>query len=316
MLKPQGQSQVQSQEQLLKQSQSITQHQLLQAQMVEMPVTQLLERIKTEMDDNPALEVATGDEPDDLKERQDNDGDIGMLDDEDYDSPNEREEREERQRALDDALAGLGRDDEELPVYYTGSGERNAWSEEEREEVVYGETISFYDLLKQQMREIELTPLEADIMEYLIGSLDDDGLLRKSIDSICDELAVYHNINATHQEIEQVLVKLQDFDPAGIGARSLQECLLLQIGRRDKSTLRDLMTTVVKHHFEDFTKKHWHRIQQALDLSDIQAEVLMDELRKLNPKPGASMGETQGRNIQQITPDFIVDTNDDGSISR
>lgn len=314
MVKSQGQVQIQSQEQLLKQSQSITQHQLLQAQMVEMPVTQLLERINAEMDDNPALEVVTGEESDDWKERQENEG-VSATEDEDYDYLNDHEEREERQRALDDALAGLGRDDEELPVYYTGSSERKVWSEEEREEAVYGETTSFYDLLKQQMREIELSPKETDIMEYLIGSLDDDGLLRKSIDSINDELAIYHNINATHSEIEQVLHKLQDFDPAGIGARSLQECLLLQIDRREKSRLRELMSTVIKHHFEDFTKKHWHRIQQALGLSDIQTEALMGELRKLNPKPGASMGESVGRSLQQITPDFIVDTQDDGTVT-
>ena len=301
----QSQIQVQSQEQSLKQTQNLSQQQLLLSQLVELPVTQLLERINAEMDDNPALEVVSGDEVAEWKEEAEADDNLPI--EEDYAQQNEREER---QSALDDALAGIGRDDEELPVYHGGQS-----NQEEREEMVYGNTVSFYDLLKEQMGEIELTPNEADIMEYLIGSLDDDGLLRKDLDSISDELAIYHHIDVTPQDIERVLNKLQDFDPAGIGARSLQECLLLQIRRRDVSRLTDLMETVVLQYFDEFTKKHWEKIQQALALTDIQTEVLMAELRKLNPKPGSSMGESMGRSLQQITPDFIVDTQDDGTVT-
>ena len=301
----QSQIQVQSQEQSLKQTQNLSQQQLLLSQLVELPVTQLLERINAEMDDNPALEVVSGDEVAEWKEEAETDDNLPI--EEDY---AQQSEREERQSALDDALAGIGRDDEELPVYHGGQS-----NQEEREEMVYGNTVSFYDLLKEQMGEIELTPNEADIMEYLIGSLDDDGLLRKDLDSISDELAIYHHIDVTPQDIERVLNKLQDFDPAGIGARSLQECLLLQIRRRDVSRLTDLMETVVLQYFDEFTKKHWEKIQQALALTDIQTEVLMAELRKLNPKPGSSMGESMGRSLQQITPDFIVDTQDDGTVT-
>ena len=301
----QSQIQVQSQEQSLKQTQNLSQQQLLLSQLVELPVTQLLERINAEMDDNPALEVVSGDEVAEWKEEAEADDNLPI--EEDYAQQNEREER---QSALDDALAGIGRDDEDLPVYHGGQS-----NQEEREEMVYGNTVSFYDLLKEQMGEIELTPNEADIMEYLIGSLDDDGLLRKDLDSISDELAIYHHIDVTSQDIERVLNKLQDFDPAGIGARSLQECLLLQIRRRDVSRLTDLMETVVLQYFDEFTKKHWEKIQQALALTDIQTEVLMAELRKLNPKPGSSMGGSMGRSLQQITPDFIVDTQDDGTVT-
>ena len=291
----QGQVQVQSQEQTLKQTQMFSQQQLLQAQLVELPVTQLLERINTEMNDNPALEVASGDEQPDWKDDALT-GEDAMPSEEDFDI---QSEREERQSALDDALAGIGRDDEDLPVYHGGMS-----TQEEREEMVYGDTVSFYDLLKEQMGETELTATEAEVMEYLIGSLDDDGLLRKDLDAISDELAIYYHLR-----------KLQEFDPAGIGARSLQECLLLQILRRDESRLRDLMTTVVEQYFDEFTKKHWDKIQQALSLTDLQTETLIKELRKLNPKPGASMGESVGRSMQQITPDFIIDTQDDGTVT-
>ena len=108
---------------------------------------------------------------------------------------------------------------------------------------------------------------------------------------------------------------LQGFDPAGIGARSLQECLLLQVERKPKGWLRTQLTHLFTDHFEAFKKKHWSRIKDALDLSDEQVDELRQEIRHLNPKPGASLGETMGRSLQQITPDFIVDTADDGTVT-
>ena len=299
--------QIQEQTQQLKLGQMISHQQLLQASLVELPVMQLVDRINTEMNDNPALESAgSGDE--DYQDHQDysdyQDSAEGV---DDFESATEQEER---QSALDEALSGIGRDDEELPVYQGGH-----FASEEREEMVYGETSSFYDQLKEQMGEVDMTEQERDVMEYLIGSLDDDGLLRKDLEIISEELAIYHNIDLTMGQIEQVLKKLQEFDPAGIGARTLQECLLLQIERRAPSRLRDLMEQVVNSYFEEFTKKHWDKIQSSLGLNDAQAEVLFQELRKLNPRPGASLGETVGRSLQQITPDFIVDTQDDGTVT-
>lgn len=303
-----SQSQGQIQEQRLEQrlGQTITQQQLLHAQLVEMPLPQLLERINTEMNDNPALETSSDHQ--DAMDNSDYSDYTDSSDSSDYDS---QREREDRMSALDEALQGIGRDDEDLPVFHGGST-----IGEEREEIVYGETVSFYDQLREQLSFCELTERERDIMEYLIGSLDDDGLLHKPlVPDIADELAIYHNIDATEKEIESVLHKLQDFDPAGIGARSLQECLLLQTARRDDSRLKTLMLRVINDYFDEFTKKHWDRIQSSLRLSDVQAKALFQELRRLNPKPGASLGETIGRSMQQITPDFIIDTQDDGIIS-
>ena len=302
-----AQSQIQEQRQTQGQklAQTISHQQLLQATLVELPITQLVDRINTEMNDNPALEVDASYDIPDTPDYQDYPDDPELSDDYAVST-----EREERQSALDEALAGIGRDDEDLPVYHAGSNVA-----EDREEMVYGQSESFYDQLMEQVGETELTDRQRDIMEYLIGSLDDDGLLRKPADVISDELAIYHNIDATHQEIENVLKVLQDFDPAGIGARSLQECLLIQISRRDDSKVKTLMQQVIADYFDAFTKKHWDKIQAALSLTDIQAEALFKELRKLNPRPGASMGETVGRSIQQITPDFIIDTQDDGTVT-
>ena len=296
---------IQEQKQEQKLGQVISHQQLLQASLVELPLTQLVDRINTEMNDNPALEVNP--DYDETPAREDSDTTDDFEGAEDFETSSEREER---QSALDEALSNLGRDDEELPVYQGGSAVT-----EEREEMVYGDTTSFYDQLKEQMGELEMTDRQRDIMEYLIGSLDDDGLLRKELDVICEELAIYHNLDVTEQQVEEVLTLLQTFDPAGIGARSLQECLTLQISRRDPSRLRELMLRVVSDYFDEFTKKHWDKIQSALSLNDRQAEALFHEMRKLNPRPGASLGETVGRSLQQITPDFIVDTQDDGTVT-
>lgn len=301
------QIQEQKQEQVQKLTQSFSQQQLLQASLIELPVAQLIDRINTEMNDNPALDPY--DTSDNAPESDDfHDGSEESVIEEDYAVSNEREER---MTALDEALSNIGRDDEDLPVFHGG---RNT-SDDDREEMVYGATVSFYDKLKEQMGEIELSDHQEQIMEYLIGSLDDDGLLRKSISNIEDELAIYHNMDVTADEIEQVLSLLQDFDPAGIGARTLQECLLLQIERKDDSVLKDLMRTVINDYFEEFTKKHWDKISAALELTEVQSDALAKELRRLNPRPGASMGESIGRSMHQITPDFIVDTHDDGTVT-
>ena len=303
MAQEQIQGQEQRLEQQLKQTQTITHQQLLQAMLTELPIAQLHERINAEMDDNPALEISSDDPIDHMDD---------LDPQEPLDAPDKKDsyEEEERQSALDAALESIGRDDEELPVYHGGQS-----MQEEREEMVYGQTTSFFDMLTEQMNMANLTERERSIMEYLIGSLDDDGLLRKPLDSISDELAIYHNIDVTTDEVEHVLHLLQEFDPAGIGARNLQECLLLQVERREPSPLKTLMEKALKDYFDRFTKKHWDALQQGMKLNDLQTETLIAELRKLNPKPGASISETIGRSLQQITPDFIVDTHSDGSIT-
>lgn len=301
---------IQHQTQQQVQQQRLSQQQMLQVKLLEMPLAELEENVITELDDNPALEEVRDDfdMPDDMSAEA-GEGD-GGDDDEQYEAKSEREEREE---ALDSALESLGSDDEMPTADMRTASPGNP--DADYEEIVWGDTTSFYDKIKEQMGLTELTPQQEDVMEYLIGSLDNDGLLRKSLDDIADELAVYHNIDMEPRDIENVLHKLQAFDPAGIGARSLQECLLLQIARRPDGKLKDLMRRVIGDHFEEFTKKHWDKIAAALQLSDAQADIVQQELRKLNPKPGAALGETLGRNTQQITPDFVVDTDDMGNVS-
>lgn len=296
---------IQTQTQKLAQVQRLSQQQMLQVRLLEMPLTELEQSIQAELDDNPALETETTDLPETNPYEETAAEETGT--EEDFDRQTEREEREQ---ALDAALENIGRDDE-MPETYIRENHNNA----EYEEIVYGDTTSFYDKLKEQVSEIHLSDLQKEVMEYLIGSLDDDGLLRKDLDTIADELAIYHDIDLQPEAIAQVLAILQTFDPAGIGARSLQECLLIQIGRKPESWLRETMQRVIETCFDAFTKKHWDVIQTELQLSDVQVATVQEEIRKLNPKPGSAMGETQGRNLQQITPDFIVDTDENGKVS-
>ena len=304
---------IQTQEQKLQQLQKLSAQQMLQVKLLEMPLTELEDSINAELDDNPALE---SENPDDMLANDTNENDYLPEDNDSHNNDEEDDyeaqtEKEEREDALDSALENIGRDDL-MPDY---NSDRNNKQDADYEEMVYGDTISFYDKLKEQMDMQMLDDTEKQIMEYLIGSLDDDGLLRKDLDSICDELAIYQNIDVSEQKLEKILHILQTFDPAGIGAKNLQECLLLQVKRMPKGVLRKSMEEVFTDYYDEFTKKHWDKIKTGLELNDTQLATLQEEIRKLNPKPGASLGETEGRNLQQITPDFIVDTNDDGTVT-
>lgn len=321
---------IQTQEQRQLQQQRLSAQQMLQVRLLEMPLTELEESVNAELYDNPALESDSEAMADGQDLTADDRGfDEGDNRDDDFEIENEREERRD---ALDMALEGLGRDDE-MPEANNRQYSTNC---QDYEEIVYGDTVSFYDKLHEQLMELDLTEREKNIMEYIIGSLDDDGLLRKDLDSIYDELAIYHHIDCTEAELNQLLKMIQEFDPPGIGAQSLQECLLIQVDRKleqqneknrtsDKTAAQSLDNTeewkmrlvrvILSDYFEAFTKKHWDKIQLSLRLSDYQIEAVQQEIKKLNPKPGSSLGETQGRNMQQITPDFIIDTADDGSIS-
>ena len=255
---------IQTQARKLQQLQRLSAQQMLQVKLLEMPLTELEDNINAELDDNPALESENPDDAlmgegnEDRSALDDSDSNNDMDDSEDaYEAQTEKEERKDE---LDQALESIGQDDQ-MPDYNT---ERYNTQNADYEEMVYGDTTSFYDKLKEQMDMQVLTDKEKTVMEYLIGSLDDDGLLRKDLDSICDELAIYQNIDVSEKEIEHILHILQSFDPAGIGARSLQECLLLQAKRLPRGVLRKTMEEVFEDYFDEFTKKHWDKIQSGL----------------------------------------------------
>lgn len=298
------------QTQSLQQTQTLSPQQVLQVRLLEMPVSELEQRVKNEIIENGALEESdhfseaddsyNSDTQDDAYET----GEGGMEAYSDLVSSPSKE--------LKDAL-GDYRNSDEVPDYLLKNYPQN----DTVETIEYSDTISFYEQMKEQMNECELTEKQKMLMEYLIGSLENDGLLKKPLSTLADELEVYHNEQTTVEELEQVLHILQDFEPAGIGARSLQECLQIQIRRDERfhTPLKQKEYRIVTQFYEEFTHKRWDKIQQRMKLTDQEVELLQKKIRKLNPRPGSSMGEIVGHNYQQVVPDFIVETDDDGTIT-
>ncbi|MBQ0084785.1 MAG: RNA polymerase factor sigma-54 [Prevotella sp.] len=306
-------TQVQTQQQTL--AQVLSPQQLLQVKVLELSITELEERVRLELDENPALtQDFSGEESEGTM--MENDEAVDAVDRE----PDDLVSKEERQDALDDALRSIAQDDD------FDFSPRGGQSDNEPQVFSFGESKSFYDELTNQIYEHDLTDKQTEIINYLIGTLDDDGYLRISVDAICEELAIYYGIDADADEIEEVIKILQHFDPAGIGARDLQECLLLQIERiatddvgvcqtNEEQRIIFLMKEVIKNHFRNFTLKHWSEIQKELQISSSEAEMLFSALTRLNPKPGQSMGDVMSKSTEQITPDFIAETHDNGSVS-
>ena len=295
----QGSRQVQTQAQ--QQIQTLSPQQILVVKLLELPAVELEDRVRAELLENPALE----------------EGNEDTANDEYSDSPDAEHSSEENENTDYDSLGDYLSEDD-IPDYRLQ--ENNRSKGEQPEEIPFSEATSFYETLREQLRERNLTDHQRELAEYLIGSLDDDGLLRKSLDNISDELAIYVGIEASVEELEEVLKIIQDFDPPGLGARNLKECLLIQIERKKRQggkldKLLNIEERIIGECYDEFTRKHWDKIMQKLELNDEEFQEAITEITHLNPRPGASLGEVIGRNLQQIIPDFIVDTYDDGTIN-
>lgn len=279
----------QFQEQAQQQLQSLSPLQILAIKLLELPVMEFEERVRSEILDNPALE----------------EGKDTAEGNEDY--------PEEEKYSQEDLLLGDYLSEDDIPDYKLQ--EHNRSRENTPEEIPFSDNVSFYEMLKEQLDMQDLNKEEREIADYLIGSLDDDGLLRKSMNTLIDELAIYRGIYIQEEKLEEILHIIQNFDPAGIGARNLQECLLLQLKRKPNSPLKDIQWKIISKYCDDFTRKNKERIIQRLNISEEEYDAATNELIKLNPRPGSSLGEVIGKNLQQIIPDFLVETEEDGTIT-
>lgn len=280
------------------QTQMLSPQQLLVSNLTEMPVEALYERVDQELKENVSLE-------------RDNSQDTDFPD---ASEVSEAPEASDASEAPDYSDYSDYSDDystpDDIPDNLPSAHRADT-------EAVTQETQSFYDQLEEQIGFFHLTNHEQEIIRYLIGSLDDDGFLRISLGQIQDELEVYHNVNTSADELEHVLHILQNFEPAGIGARSLQECLQLQVQHAadHQSPVKQQLARLLQTQFDNLMLKRWDRIQRSMRLSDAEVSRLQHEVKRLNPRPGSSMGEAMGRNLRQITPDFIVDTDVNGQLS-
>ncbi|MBR4594622.1 MAG: RNA polymerase factor sigma-54 [Bacteroidaceae bacterium] len=287
------QTQVQTQSQV--QIQTLSPQQVLEARLLALSTLELEEHVRSELNDNPALEDGTS-------EPLSQDAETTEPEDELYDegADDYRDDRSGSDDWNDDDDDWYDRSDRGMSGTLA--------------DVPLADTRSFYDLLYEQLREQDLTERQMKIALYIIGSIDNDGLLDKDVQAISDDLAFYHDLDASTDEIEQVLKVIQDFDPAGIGARNLQECLLIQIRRKEDSPLKALQEKVISTMFDEFTHKRWDKISARLGIDKDKTDAVIAELVKLNPRPGSSLGETVGHSRQHIVPDFILE-NYDGDIS-
>ncbi len=279
----------QIQEQMLQQLQSLSPQQLLFVKLLELPTVELEERVRSEILDNPALEE--GRETSEVQEVMD--------------------EPEEKEYNNEDLSLGDYLTEDDIPDYKLQENNNRRFIPEE---IPFSDSVSFYEVVKEQLEMQRLSEEEFEMADYLIGSLDDDGLLRKNMDALIDELMLYRGIYTNPEKLEEVLKIIQTFDPPGIGARNLRECLLIQLKRKPESPLKDIELEIIDKYCDDFTRKNKEKIMQRLNISEEVYEEAVGELVKLNPRPGSSLGEVIGKNMQQIVPDFLVETEDDGSI--
>jgi len=281
----------QSLQQKLMQKLSPQQIQLMK--LLQVPTMELEQRIKEEMEENPALEEgAERDEEEDQQETE-------------YE---EREsEKEDNDRDDDFDISDYLQDDD-IPSYKLSANNSSPDDEERSTPITVGR--SFHENLHSQLGLAELSEKETELAKTIVGNLDDDGYLRRELINIVDDLAFSQNITTSEEELEKVLKVIQEFEPAGVAARDLRECLLIQIRRRKNRTPAvELANEVLENHFESFTKKHYSRILKKLEITDEDLKSAIEEIVKLNPKPGNSMMEST-RSIQHVVPDFLLTIED------
>ncbi len=261
--------------------QRLSPQQIQLMKLLQVPTMELDQRIKQELEENPALEEGLEENEEDFEEDFDTDADD---DSDDFD--------------ISDYF-------EEDSADYKTQANNTSKDDEERVVPLSGEQ-SFQQSLTEQLHLLDLSDDQFMIADTIIGNLDESGYLNREIEAIVDDLAFSANITTTEKEVEFVLTLVQELDPAGIGARNLRECLLLQITRiHDGDITRFTAKKILEDHFEEFTKKHYDKIQKKLEISDEDLKEAIDEIIRLNPKPGGSMKEAP-KNHQQIIPDFVI----------
>lgn len=269
--------------------QKLSPQQIQLIRLLELPAIELEERIKHELEDNPALEEGK-DEADDFETA-----------DETYDDS--LSETSPADSEMDLSL-GDYRSEDDIPDYKLN--EINS-RKEQKEEIPFSVGESLNEYLMEQLGLRDLSEKEMTIAEYIIGNIDDDGYLRRDLQSIADDLVFQAGRDVVTEEVEHVLHIIQDFEPGGIGARDLQECLLLQLEKKEPTPPCVLAIRILKTYFDEFSKKHYDKILRAMNIDEDTLKKVIREIIALNPKPGSSLGDSLGTALSLIIPDFIVE---------
>lgn len=278
-----------------KMMQKLSPQQIQLMKLLQIPTATLDQRISEELEANPAL-----DEGDDF-------GEVFDLE-----NGKEEEEGKEEEFELDDYLKEYIEDD---PISYKLKGD--VYSTEEDKNIPIAVHDSFHELLERQIGMLELGNAEDEvIIHQIVGSIDEDGYLRREPSSIIDDLMFSQNVYTTADKVDELLLLVQKFEPSGVGARNLQECLLLQLESKIEKNeenhveAKQLALKILISHFDEFTKKHYQKLQKHLNASESDLRDAIEEILKLNPKPASAVQGARNANSQYVVPDFIIQNRD------
>jgi RNA polymerase sigma-54 factor len=284
--------------------QKLSPQQIQLMKLLQVPTANLETRIKEELEENPALE---------LDEEKHDDGADELKDEFSETAEEEFEEKDGSEDEYDNIdISEYVRDGDDDVADYKLRDD-NYPEEDEGRQLPFKAETSFYEQLMNQLGLLKLEPLDQSIAEQIVGSIDEDGYLRRETSAIVDDLAFRQNIMASEEQVEALIKRIQNFDPPGVAARDLRECLLLQLyrqkdepGAQDKPI--DLAIRAITKYFDEFTKKHYEKIQRGLDIDDDQLKEMMHLITRLNPKPGGNIGEIN-KAESYVVPDFFIINN-------
>ncbi|MFD1161698.1 MULTISPECIES: RNA polymerase factor sigma-54 [Hwangdonia] len=269
-------------------SQKLSPQQIQLMKLIQLPTQAFEQRIKQELEENPALEGG--------KEEHDNDYDSDLDNSADDYDDNETINAEDIN--VDEYLS-----DDEIPDYRTQVN--NYSSDDEEKTMPYAAGTSFTQHLINQLNTYRLSDDERDIAEFLVGSVDESGYIRRSLSDITDDLAFTQNVYTDEDKVASVLRIVHQLDPAGVGARNLQECLSIQLHRKEKTANIELAIDIIDNAFDQFTKKHYKKLLQKFDITEAQLKDAISEIEHLNPKPGGSYAGNN-RIVEHVVPDFAI----------
>jgi RNA polymerase sigma-54 factor len=272
--------------------QKLSPQQIQLMKLIQLPTLALEQKIKEEIETNPALDE--GSETDQNEEDEfDYDQDLNESSDESNDA--------------DDINVDEYLSDDEVPEYRLQANNYSKDDEDSKVPITGG--ISFHEYLIGQLVTFSFNEQDGKIAEYLVGNIDDDGYIRRELRAIVDDLAFTQNIFVEEDELEKVLSKVQEMDPSGVGARNLKECLALQLERKTPTYHVRLASEIIKDHFDEFTKKHYEKLILRLDVDEEDLKLAIEEIIRLNPKPGNSSSNSSG-DLQVVIPDYTISINE------
>lgn len=266
-------------------SQKLSPQQIQLMKMIQMPTQAFEQKIKQELEENPALDSGKEEIKDEFDEFN-----------------NSEDEYEgdtiETEINIDEYLS-----DDEVPEYRLNANNYSA--DDEDKQVPYASGTSFNQYLKTQLNTFRLSDEEREIAEFIVGSLDESGYLRRSLEDLTDDLAFTQNVYTTEQKIEKVLQTVHNLDPAGVGARSLEECLVLQLKRKTATKSVEQAIAILEKSFDPFSKKHYQKLMAKFHISEEELKDAISEIEHLNPKPGGSYASNT-KIVEHVVPDFTI----------